>query len=103
MSQVKRANDNEGPFSIGQNKWPGISKLVEECGEVLQIAGKLIATGGRTDHWSGLDLKVELENELGDLAAAIAFVVQNNDLDDLRVTERFETKYKLFGHWHENA
>lgn len=29
-------------FSIGSKRWPGISKLIEECGEVLQIAGKLM-------------------------------------------------------------
>lgn len=31
-----------GDFSIGGTLWPGLSKLIEECGEVLQVGGKLI-------------------------------------------------------------
>ncbi len=102
------ANDNEGPFSIGQNIWPGISKLIEECGEVLQICGKLIATGGRTDHWSGLNLAEELGNELGDLLAAIDFVHAHNPLNDdhggaygwRSVERRHQEKFLLFQRWH---
>jgi hypothetical protein len=97
----ERANDNEGPFSIGQNLWPGISKLIEECGEVIQIAGKLIATGGRTDHWSGLDLGVELEKEIGDLGAAIGFVIRHNpQLNPERIYDRTTAKEALFDEWH---
>jgi NTP pyrophosphatase (non-canonical NTP hydrolase) len=95
-----RANDNEGPFSIGQNVWPGISKLIEECGEVLQIAGKLIATGGRTDHWSGLDLRAELQDELADLAAASLFVAERNALDRGHMDDRITDKLALFNEWH---
>lgn len=95
------ANDNEGPFSIGQNIWPGVSKLIEECGEVLQVAGKLIATGGRTDHWSGHDLGADLEEELGDLLAAITFVIQHNpQLGSLAIADRTEEKTELFEAWH---
>lgn len=36
----------DGSFSLGSRTWPGLSKLVEECGEVLQIAGKIMGTGG---------------------------------------------------------
>jgi len=96
------ANDNEGPFSIGQNIWPGISKLIEECGEVLQIAGKLIATGGRTDHWSGRDLGHDLTEELGDLIAAAWFVIEHNGstIDTTAVEDRIEMKTDLFNQWH---
>ncbi len=100
----QRANDNEGPFSIGQNKWPGISKLIEECGEVLQIAGKLIATGGRTDHWSGLNLADELSKELGDLLAAIHFTIEHNKkhLYAPGIRHRGAEKVLLFERWHSN-
>lgn len=97
------ANDNEGPFSIGQNAWPGISKLIEECGEVLQVAGKIIATGGRTDHWSGRDLGNDLIEELGDLSAAIWFVLEHCTelpLGPLRVADRKAAKIALFEEWH---
>ena len=95
------ANDDAGPFSIGQNVWPGLAKLAEECGEVVQIIAKLIATGGRTDHWSGLDLRVELENEMADVRAALAFVAAHNpDLDVDRINGRVARKTALFVQWH---
>lgn len=96
------ANDNEGPFSIGSDTWPGISKLIEECGEVVQIAGKLIATGGRTDHWSGLDLGCELETEIGDLLGAIDFVRQHNGhlIRNHVIEARRDEKRQLFDDWH---
>lgn len=94
------ANDNEGPFSIGQNLWPGIAKLAEECGELVQIIGKLIATGGRTDHWSGLDLRKELEDEMADVLAAINFVDRHNDLHSEHIAGRAHAKVILFEQWH---
>lgn len=98
---TERANDNLGPFSLGADKWPGLSKLIEECGEVLQIAGKLIATGGRSDHWSGLDLVAELEKEIGDLeAAAMFFVEMNPQLDAVAIANRVNAKVDLFKEWH---
>jgi NTP pyrophosphatase (non-canonical NTP hydrolase) len=97
---VSGANDNNGPFSIGQNMWPGLAKLAEECGEVVQIIGKLIATGGRTDHWSGLDLRACLIEEMGDVLAAVAFVCQQNDIPTMDVEARSAQKVALFNHWH---
>ena len=41
-------------FAIGDKKWPGISKLVEEAGEVTQVAGKLMGSGGDILHWDGI-------------------------------------------------
>ena len=94
------ANDNEGPFSIGQNVWPGVAKLMEESAEVIQVCAKLLATGGRTDHWSGRDLKVWLEEELGDLGAAIDFVRFFNALDEGAIEARTKAKFELFLEWH---
>lgn len=90
-----------GPYSIGSSKWPGLSKLIEECGEVLQVAGKLIASNGNTAHWDGSDLAERLTEELGDLQAAIGFVVGHNPLiDGDRVKRRAEGKADLFIEWH---
>lgn len=44
-------------FAIGAQEWPGISKLIEEAGEVQQVCGKLLATYGETKHWDKSDLK----------------------------------------------
>lgn len=67
-------------FAIGDERWPGISKLVEESGEVLQVCGKLVWTHGDVTHFDGSNLKSRLETELGDLLAAIAFVIAKNHL-----------------------
>lgn len=87
-------------FAIGSKTWPGISKLVEELGEVAQVAGKLIATGGRPGHWDGTDLRTRLEDELADLSAAIAFVISQNALDTTRIADRRGAKLRQFEDWH---
>lgn len=91
---------SDGSFSIGGTVWPGLSKLIEECGEVLQIAGKLIATRGESTHWDGDgDLVERLEEELADLLAAIHFVVSWNDLDATEIEERAGMKLSRFCTW----
>lgn len=87
-------------FAIGSKRWPGISKLTEELGEILQIVGKLIATAGEIAHYSGLNLKTALEDELGDGLAAISFVIHYCDLDDARIQRRAYGKRALFEQWH---
>jgi NTP pyrophosphatase (non-canonical NTP hydrolase) len=91
-----------GDFSIGGNLWPGISKLIEECGEVGQVAGKLIGNEGRTDHWDGTDLRERLEDEMADVIAAIDFVTSLNGLSAARITQRAGKKLALFNSWHRN-
>lgn len=73
------------PYSIGSDAWPGLSKLIEECGETIQVAGKLMGTGGAVEHWDGSNLGDRLIEEIGDLQAAIEFFVETNDLDIFRI------------------
>lgn len=87
-------------FSIGGAKWPGISKLIEECAEVGQVCGKLIGSRGVEDHWDGTNLRTRLEDEIGDLTAAILFVRELNGLDSARLTERAKRKLAMFKEWH---
>jgi NTP pyrophosphatase (non-canonical NTP hydrolase) len=89
-----------GDFAIGSRTWPGLSKLIEELGEVAQVAGKLIATGGEPGHWDGTNLRTRIEDELADLEAAITFVLEHNDLDAGRVAERRAAKLRQFRDWH---
>jgi len=89
-----------GPYSIGSNHWPGLSKLIEEAGEVQQVVGKLIATGGKTKHWEGSDLRERLQEELGDLIAACFFVMEANSLDEETIRSRHQAKLMLFHRWH---
>jgi len=91
----------QNAFAIGSKLWPGISKLIEEAGEVQQVCGKLIATGGVEEHWDGSNLRARLEEEVADLTAALAFVGQVNNLDIHRVEVRAAEKLELFHKWHK--
>ena len=87
-------------YSIGSNVWPGLSKLIEEAGEVQQVCGKLLGTGGDPKHWDGSDLRDRLEEEIGDLIAACMFVQDKNKLSPEKVGKRIREKIALFDKWH---
>ncbi len=89
-----------GPYSIGSSHWPGLSKLIEECGEVMQVGGKLMGTGGKAEHWDGSNLRVRLVEELGDLSAAILFFATVNGLDLHDLEARSIRKLAQFDVWH---
>lgn len=92
-----------GPYSIGSDIWPGLSKLVEECGEVLQVVGKLIATGGSVEHWDrNSSLADALREEIADVMAACYFVVEeNNTLGTMEFWNRIDAKLDKFRNWHD--
>lgn len=86
-------------FAIGDDQWPGLSKLAEEAGEVVQVIGKLMGTHGKAYHWDGTDLRARLIEEIADVMAACEFVIRQNQLGD-GVTVRFMQKLALFNKWH---
>lgn len=90
-------------FAFGDEQWPGIAKLVEECGEVIQVAGKLMMTHGNPAHWSG-DLRPMLVDELGDLLAAIGFVAKwsLSEEEETALNRRCEEKWIKFEAWHDD-
>jgi hypothetical protein len=92
-----------GDFSIGSKVWPGVSKLIEEMGELGQVIGKLIAVAGETKHWSG-NLRAMMIDEVGDVYAALDFVVQRNfSLEDMiAIAARRKKKLETFDQWHAN-
>ena len=87
-------------FSIGSNIWPDLSKITEEAGEVLQVIGKLVGTGGEIMHWDGSNLLERLIEEIGDVLAACEFVISVNNIDLTKVEERRKQKLALFFKWH---
>jgi NTP pyrophosphatase (non-canonical NTP hydrolase) len=92
-----------GGFAFGDAQWPGIAKLAEECGEVVQVIGKLMMTHGSPAHWSG-NLRAMLVDELGDLAAAIGFVGEHCLTAEERglIAARIQQKLDKFEDWHAN-
>lgn len=88
-------------FAIGDAEWPGISKVMEEAGEVVQVCGKLVGTHGAVKHFDGSDLQSRLEGELGDLLAAIDFLIDHNPrLDKDIIAIQHSVKRKVFEEYH---
>lgn len=94
-------------FAIGDTKWPGVSKIIEEIGElqevlgkVQQTFGKLMGSRGSFQHWSG-DLSDALHDELGDVIGAARFVIKWCGLDADRIERRARAKFVLFERWQE--
>ncbi len=77
----------------------GLTKLIEECGELQQILGKKLAYWDTDIHPDGESLRDRMIEEIGDVLAAIYFVVGEWGLDGL-VDARVEQKLALFMSWH---
>lgn len=90
-------------FGIGESPWPGLSKLAEEAAEVIQVIGKLMQTSGGIQHWKGPPLDQRLIEEMADLQAAIAFVLEHNpQIDRSAFIERWHYKLARFRKWHRD-
>jgi NTP pyrophosphatase (non-canonical NTP hydrolase) len=91
------------PWAIAQTDcWPGTAKVMEECGELVQVLAKLIALGSAGIHWDGSDLRLRIQEEIGDVLGAIGFFMDNNDLDEDAIVTRADTKHETFRHWHDD-
>ena len=78
----------------------GLTKLIEECGELTQIAAKKQAYFDVDDHPDGVgSMKVRMEEEIADVAAASMFVIDKFDLDVEAVFRRICLKLNLFKTW----
>lgn len=106
-------------FAFSDKEWPGVAKLVEECGELaevlaptlllsaigklLQTQGKLIMIAGGTDHWSG-DLRKAMVEEIADVEAAIDFVKAHSlkKKEVGTIARRRAMKLRKFERWHGN-
>lgn len=77
----------------------GLTKLLEELGELSQIAAKKIAYIDTDDHPDGMSMKARMEDEMADVMAAIMFVADKFDLDKEKIGNRIELKYARFTEW----
>jgi NTP pyrophosphatase (non-canonical NTP hydrolase) len=79
----------------------GLAKLIEECGELIQVCGKKLAYFTTNDHPDGgPPLNQRLEDEMGDVVAAVNIVVQLLGLDEDAIDDRVAQKQALFLKWH---
>jgi NTP pyrophosphatase (non-canonical NTP hydrolase) len=78
----------------------GLVKLMEECGELVQIAAKRVAYYNTDTHPDGAgSMSHRLEEEVGDVLAAIDFVIGAHGLNHTRVKQRKESKLTLYRRW----
>ena len=79
----------------------GLAKLLEELGELAQVAAKRLAYFHTSTHPDGAgDLNDRMQKEMGDVSAACAFVVQQFGLDGEAIASRAALKLHLFQQWH---
>jgi hypothetical protein len=90
-------------FAFGDKEWPGLAKLNEESGELVQVIGKLMMTHGNRAYWDNIDLRKRLVEEMADQAAAIGFVTTHvlTPQEGGVMTTRMMEKRALFEKWHE--
>ena len=88
------------PYCIGSNEWNGLSKLIEELGELQQVCGKLVGSQGSEDHWSG-KLRAKFIEEIGDVQASINFFIDKNLTmqDKVDIAKQCAEKYTKFKKW----
>ena len=78
----------------------GVAKLIEECGELTQILGKKLAYWHTDTHPDGAGLiSQRIEDEMGDVLAAIYFTRNQLKLDRNRINDRAILKQNLFESW----
>lgn len=81
----------------------GVAKLIEECGELLQVCGKRLASYHEDLHWDGTNLRERMEEEMGDVKAAIQFVTDKFGLNSAFIESRKFEKLRLFREWDSHA
>lgn len=81
----------------------GLAKLLEELGELAQVAAKKLAYFHTDEHPDGAgSLKARMEAEMGDVMGAIDFVTITMDLDAHAIARRACEKLNTFQRWHKD-
>lgn len=79
-----------------------LHKVIEECGEVIQIAAKTLDHGWDSFNPDG-DRSVTnrrlLEKELGDLRAVVKLAILAGDYDEENIKQNAWEKAKRMGRW----
>jgi hypothetical protein len=86
-----------GPYGIGSDTWPGLSQLAADAAQIARRAGAII---GDDTHEDTAGLRASLQEELGDLRAAIDYVIGKNALDWDAVNRRRDRKRSLYERAH---
>lgn len=80
----------------------GLTKLVEECSELSQIAAKKMAYMDTDTHPDGNgSMNLRLEEEMADVLASIQFVSNKFGLSFEHISSRSKIKFLRFCEWDE--
>ena len=85
------ASEQSVPYGIGSDTWPGLSRLAADAAQVARAASSIIGTGNDT-HQDAAVQRERLQEQLGDLRAAIDYVIGKNALDWTAVNRRRDRK-----------
>jgi NTP pyrophosphatase (non-canonical NTP hydrolase) len=78
----------------------GLVKLMEECGELTQIAAKKLAFMETDNHPDGNgSMNMRLQEEIADVLATCTFVIMKFDLDLKFIAKRSSIKVDTFTNW----
>jgi hypothetical protein len=91
-----------GPYGIGSDTWPGLSQLAADAAQVALHVGAIIGDDTRQvdTRQDSAGLRASLQEELGDLRAAIDYVIGKNDLDWDAVNRRRDRKRSRYERAH---
>ena len=83
-----------------------LALLAEECGEVIQVIGKILRHGYESAHPDGGPANRELlENELGVLRASYRLMIRETDFSEANMARAFTSKTARMGRYlhHQNG
>ncbi len=82
----------------------GAGKVQEECGELIQALAKYEVHGPEnTTPGTTRTNKAHVEDEMGDVLAAIQYAVERMGLDQKRIAARLEKKYTVYDRYGRSA
>lgn len=100
--QMQSVNPPNPGYTMNNTIWPGLAKVVEEAGEITQVAGKIMACFGQDTYYGGEDLRGHLQEEAADLIASLTYLIEENKLDKKAISKRVRKKLAKYYQWKES-
>lgn len=77
----------------------GLTKVIEECSELIQICAKKSAFMDEDFHPDGQFMRGEIEREIADVLASIEFVAETWNLNREVINARMRMKLRRYNDW----
>lgn len=107
MKQKQKKTIPKGIPKKGKMSHAGLTKLIEECGELQKELGELIQVCAKQIAYSKTDvhpdkagsLRERLQNEISDVLGCIKFCTEKFELNENQIKARKKKKYDTFMVW----